>query len=114
MENNRTETHGERDIYVFQLWYKHNWSFSKIAKQHMPGALSRKTISNYVYSRAQKTDKQRLIVKMSDELRKSISNMPQIIDFIHANQPKAKLSESTIRRIICRCLKEKKKLINNQ
>lgn len=100
----------ERDLFIFNLWYKHNLTFKGIANYDVMGNLTRKTISNYVYTRASGTHKQRLIVRIADELKPKLGLTARVIDHIYENQPKCRLSEVHVRRIISKCLKHKQHL----
>lgn len=110
MENNTISAPTERDIFVFNLWDIYNLTFKEIADCNIIGCLSRKTISNYVYSKPQNTDRQKVIVKMAQDLQSSFDSTPEVIDHIYNNQPKTRLAEITIRRIIAKCLKYKYEL----
>ena len=112
MKNRRSiKAVSERDMFVYNLWSKHNLTFKEIANYDVMGNLTRKTIANYVYSRASNTDKQRLIVEVADSLLPKFKSLPRVIDYIFENQPKCRLSEPTIRRIIGRCLRCKRNKI---
>lgn len=111
MENNTFKRSiSERDLFIYELWSKHNLSYKEISNYDLRGDLTRKTISNYVYSRASATAKQRLIVNIADSLRPKLKKNRKIIDYIYDNQPKCRLSESHIRRIITKCIRKKQNL----